>query len=89
MLSTAGGLVFNGSLDRRFTAFEEATGKILWETKLNASPSSTPITYSVGGKQYVAVIAGGGGAFDSAGRGMAPEIASPSGGLTVSVFALP
>ena len=60
MLATAGGIVFNGSVDRRFSAYDEMTGKVLWQARLNASPSSSPITYSVGGQQYVAVVTGGG-----------------------------
>jgi len=89
MLATAGGLVFNGSLDRRFHAYDEMTGKVLWEARLNASPSSSPVTYSVGGEQYVAVVTGGGGSFDAAGRGLTPEIDNPTGGTTVVVFKLP
>ena len=88
MLATAGGIVFNGSADRRFSAYDEMTGKVLWETRLNASPSSSPITYMVGKKQYVAVVTGGGGAFDAAGHGLAPEIDAPGGGTTVTVFEL-
>lgn len=61
---TAGGLVFiGGSNDRRFRAFDAATGKLLWETKLEGSGHATPITYA--GKrnrrQYVVIAAGGGG----------------------------
>ena len=89
VLATAGGLVFDGAVDRRFRAYDEMTGKVLWETRLNASPSSYPVTYTVGGEQYVAVVSGGGGAFDSTGRSLAPEIDSPNGGTTVVVFKLP
>jgi alcohol dehydrogenase (cytochrome c) len=88
MLATAGGLVFNGSLDRRFHAYDEMTGKLLWQVRLNASPSSSPVTYSVGGRQYVAVVTGGGGSFDAAGRGLTPEIDNPTGGTTVVAFKL-
>src|SRR6185312_9978242 len=62
ILSTAGGLVFDGSRDRRFRASDVATGHILWQTRLNAAPSSTPISYSAQGRQFIAVVAGGGGA---------------------------
>jgi len=89
MLATAGGLVFNGAVDRSFSAYDEATGKLLWRTGLNAAPSSSPITYSVNGRQYVALVTGGGNAFDATGRGMAPELASPAAGNTLMVFALP
>jgi alcohol dehydrogenase (cytochrome c) len=89
MLVTAGGLAFNGSIDRVFHAYDAKTGKLLWQTRLNASPSSSPITYAVNGEQYVAVISGGGGAFDSGARSFTPEIAAAAGGTTVVVFKLP
>jgi quinoprotein glucose dehydrogenase len=57
---TAGGLIFiGGSLDRRFRAFSAETGEELWAAELPASAHATPITYAVGGKQYVVVAAGG------------------------------
>lgn len=61
-LATRSGLVFIGaSNDRRFRAFDGSTGRKLWETELNASAHSTPITYlGKNGKQYVVVAAGGG-----------------------------
>jgi alcohol dehydrogenase (cytochrome c) len=89
VLATAGGLVFDGSIDRVFHAYDAGTGKLLWQTRLNASPSSSPITYEVNGEQYVAVISGGGGAFDAGARPFTPEIDAPAGGNTVVVFKLP
>ncbi|HET9160543.1 MAG TPA: pyrroloquinoline quinone-dependent dehydrogenase [Caulobacteraceae bacterium] len=57
---TASGLVFQGgSIDRRFRAFDVATGKELWSAELPASAHATPITYQAGGKQYVVIAAGG------------------------------
>ena len=59
---TAGGLVFiGGSRDEKFHAFDKATGKLLWEFKLEAGGYATPSTYSVKGRQYVVIAAGGGG----------------------------
>ena len=59
---TAGGLVFvGGSKDEKFRAFDKLTGKVLWETTLPAAGYATPCTYSVGGKQFVVIAAGGGG----------------------------
>ncbi|MGZ6020677.1 MAG: hypothetical protein ACXWKO_18585, partial [Phenylobacterium sp.] len=78
-----------GSMDRMFHAYDAKTGKVLWETRLSASPNSSPITYAVNGEQYVAVVAGGGGAFDSAARPFTPEIDAPAPGVTVVVFKLP
>ena len=62
--ATAGGLVFIGATnDTRFRAFDSRTGKLLWETKLDYSAISVPMTYQgKNGKQYVAVVAGDGGA---------------------------
>jgi quinoprotein glucose dehydrogenase len=58
---TGGGLVFVGATnDKRFRAFDSATGKELWEAKLGNSANANPISYrGRGGKQYVAINAGG------------------------------
>ena len=59
---TAGGLVFIGAtMDEKFRAFDSATGKLLWEQKLPAGGYATPCTYSVNGRQFVVIAAGGGG----------------------------
>jgi alcohol dehydrogenase (cytochrome c) len=89
-LATAGGIVFDGSLDRFIRAYDEANGKILWEARLNDVPSSCPITYSVNGKQYVAVVVGNGGAHAITWPPLVPEIKNPSGGgAALWVFELP
>ena len=88
LLASAGGLVFSGARDRRFRAYDAATGKILWEVGLNASPSSSPATYGVDGVQYVVVVAGGGGSFDAGSRSLTPEIVDPAAGTTLWVFKL-
>ncbi len=64
-IATAGGLVFVGATnDSRFRAFDSKQGKLLWEATLEASAHSSPITYmGRDGRQYVAVMAAGGGAF--------------------------
>lgn len=89
LLVSAGGLVFSGARDRRFSAYDAATGKILWQVGLNASPSSSPASYSVDGVQYLVVVAGGGGAFDAGSRSLTPEIVDPAAGTTLWVFKLP
>lgn len=59
---TAGGLVFIGATkDEMFRAFDKSTGQVLWQTKLPAAGYATPCTYSVDGRQYVAIAAAGGG----------------------------
>ena len=62
-IATAGGLVFIGATsDSRFRAFDSKTGKELWTTKLDYSATAVPISYQgKSGKQYVAVVAAGGG----------------------------
>lgn len=59
---TAGGLLFIGASnrDKKFRAFDKATGKLLWETTLPASGNATPTTYELDGRQYVVIGAGGG-----------------------------
>lgn len=89
MLASAGGVLFSGSHDRVFRAYDEATGQPLWQIVLNASPNSSPITYAAHGVQYVAVVAGGGGPLDAAIGTMTPEIVGPPGGTTLWVFRLP
>jgi len=57
---TASGLVFiAASLDDRLRAFDTDSGKLLWEVKLPAGGQATPMTYSLGGRQYVVIAAGG------------------------------
>ena len=57
---TAGGLTFiAASLDGRMRAFDSDSGKLLWEVKLPAGGQATPMTYSIGGRQYVVIAAGG------------------------------
>ncbi len=76
---TAGGLVFIGAsdFDKKFRAFDKATGDLLWETTLPFSGNATPATYAVNGRQYIVIAAGGG-----------KDPKSPSGGVYVA-FALP
>lgn len=64
-IATAGGLVFIGATnDSLFRAYDSSTGKRLWEAKLEASAHSSPITYlGRDGRQYVAIMAAGGGGF--------------------------
>jgi alcohol dehydrogenase (cytochrome c) len=89
LLATAGGIVFEGSSDRYFHALDSSTGQILWQTRLPDLPNAFPITYSVHGKQYVAIVAGGGTPLELFFRGYTPEFAGSSGSKTLVVFALP
>ena len=64
-IATAGGLVFIAATnDERFRAFDSKNGKLLWETRLEASGHTNPMTYlGRDGRQYVALMASGGGGF--------------------------
>lgn len=88
-LTTAGGLVFVGDLDRYFRAYDVKTGRLLWQTRLSAPVQGFPITYTAGGKQYVAVTAGGVVIFKVLTGALTPEIYQAAGGSSLYVFELP
>ncbi len=77
VLATAGDLVFNGEGNGLFRAFDAKTGKKLWEYQCGAGVNAPAVSYMVGGKQYVAVAAGGNTQLDF------------KRGNSVLVFALP
>ena len=62
-LASAGNLVFQGTADGRFMAFNARTGEKLWEAHVGTGVVAAPATYMVDGKQYVSVAVGWGGAF--------------------------
>jgi alcohol dehydrogenase (cytochrome c) len=94
MLATAGGLVFSGGTnDRRLHAFDAATGKLLWEFPTNSGILAPPASFTLDGKQYLAVQAGWGidsrsmqSRLNTLTNGAYPEV--PEGGA-IWVFALP
>jgi alcohol dehydrogenase (cytochrome c) len=94
MLTTAGGLVFTGGTnDRKIHAFDATTGKLLWEFVTATGIVAPPTTFTVDGKQYLAVLSGWGGdvrgmngAISRLFPGKVPE---PPDGGAISVFALP
>jgi PQQ-dependent dehydrogenase (methanol/ethanol family) len=63
LLSTAGNLVFQGTADGNFEAFRAGTGENVWSTFAQTGVIAAPVTYSVNGEQYVAVLVGWGGVF--------------------------
>jgi alcohol dehydrogenase (cytochrome c) len=87
VLTTAGNVVFWGDLDQKFRAFDAENGKLLWEQTLGGPVQNSTITYSVNGKQYIAVLTGSGalsgGLMDQAG------IKPNRGYNALYVFALP
>ncbi|MGD8339583.1 MAG: PQQ-binding-like beta-propeller repeat protein [Gammaproteobacteria bacterium] len=89
-LTTGGGIVFAGDLDRRFRAIDVETGEVLWESRLGTSVQGFPITFEADGKQYVAVTTGlGGGSPRLVPNLISPELQPPTRGQALYVFALP
>ena len=82
-VATASGLLFVGTAgDRTVRARDAATGRVLWEHKLDAATEGVPAIYQVGGRQYVTIPVGGDGLF--------PHKGQPTPGLSRYVtFALP
>jgi PQQ-dependent dehydrogenase (methanol/ethanol family) len=58
-LATGGGLVFTGTNDKQFLAFDAKSGKRVWRYMANGGVNAPPISYAIDGNQYVAVAAGG------------------------------
>jgi alcohol dehydrogenase (cytochrome c) len=74
MLATAGGLVFSGSADGYVYAFDAKTGAVKWKSpQLSSGIIGVPSTWSVGGKQYIGIWAGWGGASPIWGGDMAKD----------------
>jgi len=67
-LVTAGNLVFQGTADAHFKAFDGRTGKQLWETPVGSGVIAAPMTYEVDGKQYVSIAVGWGGVYGETAR---------------------
>ena len=82
-LTTAGNLVFQGTADGRFIAYNAATGEQLWAAPTGTGVIAAPSTYMVDGKQYVSIAVGWGGVYGLAQR--ATERAGPG---TVYTFAV-
>lgn len=85
LLSTGGNLVFVGTPDGMFMALDSRTGKQLWQFRTGTGIHSNPVSYSVAGKQYVAVPTGWGGWIE----GFAPNLIGHERGSALFVFALP
>jgi quinohemoprotein ethanol dehydrogenase len=61
VMATAGGLVFQGTGEGKFIAYDAEDGKKLWETNVGSGVIASPITYMINGKQYVSIVVGWGG----------------------------
>jgi glucose dehydrogenase len=87
LVSTGGGLIFGGDSVGHFMAFDQETGKVLWDVNLGSPVTGYPVTYSVKGKQYVAVSTGN-SLVSSGLNSLTPEL-RPSNASNIVVFALP
>ena len=84
-LATAGGLVFTGNQSGYAMAFDDASGELLWKFQTGSTVRGQPITYKVGGRQYVAIPSGAGGLAVT----VVGENTQISKGSALVVFALP
>ncbi|PZO11912.1 MAG: PQQ-dependent dehydrogenase, methanol/ethanol family [Burkholderiales bacterium] len=82
-LTTAGNLVFQGTADGRFIAYNASTGEQLWEAPTGTGVIAAPSTYLVDGKQYVSIAVGWGGVY-----GLAQRATDRQGPGTVYTFAV-
>ena len=87
VLATAGGLVFQSAATGAFSAYDAATGKRLWRFDAQATAQGGPITYRIGGVQYVAIAVGNGGSHWLAGGLTSPQRKGPPTGR-VLIFKL-
>lgn len=88
VLTTAGGLVFTGTPEGKFLAFDDETGEILFKYNAGSGIVSSPITWEQNGEQYVAIVSGWGGAVPLWGGEVAKLIKNINQGGTVHVFKL-
>jgi alcohol dehydrogenase (cytochrome c) len=90
VISTAGNVAFVGDFDRVFRAVDVRDGKTLWKTRLGTTVQGYPVTFSVDGKQYVAVTTGlGGGSPEAKPSTLLREVHRPPNGYALFVFGLP
>ena len=82
-LTTAGNLVFQGTADARFIAYNATTGEKLWETPTGTGAVAAAATYLIDGVQYVSIAVGWGGVF-----GITQHVADKEGPGTVYTFAI-
>jgi alcohol dehydrogenase (cytochrome c) len=85
-VATGGDLIFTGDTNGHFRAFDALNGAVLWDVNLGSPVTGYPITYSVGGKQYVAVSVGNSLVSSGLNR-LTPELL-PSNSSNIFVFAL-
>jgi alcohol dehydrogenase (cytochrome c) len=88
LLATQGGLVFAGRPEGKFVAIDADTLEELWSFDTNAGINAPPMSFAVDGKQYIAVLAGVGGAWPKWFLAAAPGLEKLEPGQMLFVFAL-
>jgi alcohol dehydrogenase (cytochrome c) len=88
-LATAGGLLFTGDATGKFFALDTKTGEELWSFRTGSGHRGSAVTYSVGGRQYVATPSGWGSALAGLTTQLWPETKDFPSGSSIFVFALP
>ena len=90
VLSTGGGVAFVGDFDRYFKAVDVKTGKILWQIRLGNTVQGYPVSFSLDGKQYIAITTGlGGGSPQQKPTSLLDEVHRAATGHQLYVFGLP
>jgi outer membrane protein assembly factor BamB len=76
LIVTASGVVFTGATNysKKLRAFDQATGKLLWETVLSVVGNATPMTYQIGGRQFAVIAAGEANEAESRAVSMRPSL---------------
>jgi alcohol dehydrogenase (cytochrome c) len=87
-MTTAGGLVFTGNPEGEFMAINDETGEVVWKFQTGTGIVGQPVTYEVEGEQYVAIVAGWGGAVPLWGGEVAERVKFLNQGGSVWVFKL-
>ncbi|MEO1550253.1 MAG: PQQ-dependent methanol/ethanol family dehydrogenase [Pseudomonadota bacterium] len=89
VMTTGGGLVFTGTPEGKFMAFDDATGEVLWSFQTGSGIVGQPVTWMQDGEQYVSVISGWGGAVPLWGGEVAKKVNYLNQGGTLWTFRLP
>jgi alcohol dehydrogenase (cytochrome c) len=88
VLATRGNLIFTGHVDGRFSAYDAKSLAEVWHINVGVEFQAPPMTYSVNGKQYVAIVGGGGGLSPGLGSFGRTELATMQRAYMLWVFAL-
>ena len=89
VMTTAGGLVFTGTPEGEFIAFDDETGEKLWSFQTGSGIVGQPVTWEQDGEQYVTIISGWGGAVPLWGGEVAKKVSYLNQGGTLWTFRLP